>query len=265
MDQWLTAKLKAWEALPANERAAGAVKVAVEAPIDPKRAALSVPPGALIVRVFNRHLGWNDDKSMRHVRAEDYLPGSSPASVERFGMAQNDFMWIPRPEWQALVPAEPKAGAPQPVPTSLALRLFRYHLDPCRGFSEGAAFTGTHSDAGKLTLTVQEVTAAQISLRLEGSARLQQKGREGTAFYEPALLGLLVYDRGREAFTRFDVLALGTASGLPTDANGVVTPRTGPYPLGIAFELAAEPTPAERLHPRGARDNVAVYLAPKER
>ncbi len=60
------------------------------------------------------------------------------------------------------------------------------------------------------------------------------------------------------------MVALGTASGLPTDANGVITPRKGPYPLGIAFELVPHPTPAERLHPRGARDNVAAYLEPKQ-
>jgi hypothetical protein len=85
------------------------------------------------------------------------------------------------------------------------------------------------------------------------------------AFYEPALLGFLEYDRTRKTFTRFDLLALGTASGLPTDANGVVTPRKGPYPLGIAFELVTNPTPAERLHPRGARDNAAAYLVPREK
>jgi hypothetical protein len=52
---------------------------------------------------------------------------------------------------------------------------------------------------------------------------------------------------------------------LPTDANGVVTPRKGAYPLGIAFELVTDPTPADRLHPRGARDNPAAYLEPKEK
>ncbi len=265
MEKWLAAKLKAWEALPAAERAPGAVTVPRPAAVDPKRAALALPDGALVIRVFNRHLGWTEGKALRRVVAEDYLPGFGKAAVERFGMAQNDFMWIPRGEWQALVPAAPKPGDHPAVPVSLALRLFRYHLDPCRGFSEGAAFTRSRSDAGRLTLTVQQVTARKLTMRLDGSARLRQPGRGGMASYEPALLGFLEYDRTRQAFTRFDLVALGTALGLPTDANGVVTPRKGPYPLGIAFELVANPTPAERLHPRGARDNVAAYLTPRDR
>jgi hypothetical protein len=265
MEKWLATQLKAWAALPESERAPGVVKFTRPAGVDPKRAALALPEGALVLRVFNRHLGWTEDKALRHVVAADYLPGASPASIERFGMAQNDFMWIPKGEWQALVPAVPKTGDRQNVPASFALRLFRYHLDPCRGFSEGAAFTRSRSDAGRLTLTVERVTDKRLTMRLEGSAKLQQPGREGVAFYEPALLGFLEYERAQKAFTRFDLLALGTASGLPTDANGVVSPRKGPYPLGIAFELAVNPTPAERLHPRGARDNVAAYLAPRDK
>jgi hypothetical protein len=77
------------------------------------------------------------------------------------------------------------------------------------------------------------------------------------------LLGTLEYDRQQKMFTQFDMVALGTASGLPRDANGVITPRKGPYPLGIAFELVRNPTPAERLHPRGARDNPMAYLEPE--
>jgi hypothetical protein len=265
MEKWLQGKLKEWEALPVAERAAGAVKVTRSETVDPRRSALTPPPGTLIVRVFNRHLGWDKDKALRSVVAEDYLTGASKADVERYGMAQNDFMWIPEKEWRALVPAEPRQGEAASVPTSFALRLFRYHLDPCRGFSEGSAFLTARTDAGRLTLTVEMVSEVKLRLRLGGSVKLEQPGREGPASYEPAVLGYLEYDRGKKVFTRFDLVALGTAKGLPTDANGVVTPRKGPYPLGIAFELVRDPAPAELLHPRGARDNPAAYLEPKEK
>jgi hypothetical protein len=265
MEKWLQAKLKDWDALPEAERKPGAVKVPKVETVDPKRAALAMPPGTMIVRVFNRHLGWDKDKTLRQVVAEDYLPGASKSDVERFGMAQNDFMWVPEKEWRALVPAEPRAGESVTLPTTFVLRLFRYHLDPCRGFSEGAAFVSAKADAGRLTLTIQEVTDARVKMRMEGNVKLEQPGREGPASYEPALLGYLEYDRSKKVFTRFDLLALGTATGLPTDANGVVRPRKGPYPLGIAFELVREPTPADLLHPRGARDNPAAYLEPKEK
>ena len=100
MEKWLTARLKDWAALPEAERVG--VKVPKSEVVDPKRAALAMPSGALIVRVFNRHLGWNKDKSLRYATAEDYVAKTGKAEAERYGMAQNDFMWIPEKEWRAL-------------------------------------------------------------------------------------------------------------------------------------------------------------------
>jgi len=262
--QWLATKLKAWEALPETERAPGAVKVPKSDSVDPKRAALRMVSGTLVLRVFNRRMGRDEKNELRYALPEDFLGKMSKAEVERAAMAQNDFMWIPEKEWQALVPAQPEKGKQHEVPISFALRLFRFHLDPARGFTEGAYFTRSKADAGRLTLTVQEVTGAKLTLCLEGSAKLQQPGRDAPAFYAPAILGYLKYDREKKSFTRFDMVALGTASGAPADANGKVH-QPLPYPLGIAFELVANPTPADLLHPRGARDNVAAYLEPKSK
>lgn len=263
MPKFLEKALKAWAALPESERKPGAVSVGAPEPADPKRAALEMPVGCLVLRVFNRHLGRNEEGTLRYVIASDFIPGTSRRQAERFAEAQNDFMWIPEREWKALVPADPKVGEQYPVPASFALRLFRFHLDPGRGFSESTHFTNTREDAGRITLTVQALTAEKLTLRLDGHAALQQAGRDAPSKYEPALLGYLEYDRNKKEFTRADLLALGTASGLPRDANGAITPRPGEYPLGIAFELVANPTAAEQLHPRGARDNVGVYLNPK--
>src|SRR5262249_27004174 len=155
-------KLAAFAALPEANRKPGAVTVEKATTVDPKRAALTLPPRALVVRVFNRHLGWNEDKSLRYVVAKDYLPGAREDQIERYGMAQNDFMWVPEEEWRALVPSSPRPGASHPVPVSFSLRLFRYHLDPARGFTEGANFTGSGPDAGRLTLTVRDVTPGKL-------------------------------------------------------------------------------------------------------
>lgn len=265
MEKWLESKLKAWNELPEAERAPGAVSVPKPESVDPKRTALALPSGALVVRVFNRHLGRGQDGALRYIVAEDYLPGAGKADVERFGMAQNDFMWIPEKEWRELAPGEAKKGAVLPVPASFALRLFRYHLDPSRGFTEGANFSNSSPESGRLTLTVQEATADKAVLKLEGFADLKQPDRDEPSTYRPSLLGFLEYDRSKKVFARFDVLALGDASGLPRDANGKIAFRKGAYPVGIAFELVASPTTAERLHPRGARDNPAAYLEPRAR
>ena len=262
--KWLETKLKAWEALPETDRVPGAVKVPASETVDPKRAALKLPSGALVLRVFNRRMGRDEKEELRYVLPEDFVGKMSKAEVDRHAMAQNDFMWIPQKEWQALVPAQAERGKSYEAPVSFTLRLFRFHLDPARGFTEGAYFTRSKSEAGRLTLTVQEATAAKLTLRLEGSAKLQQPGRDAPAIYAPAILGYLEYDREKKCFTRFDMVAVGIASGAPADANGKVH-QPLPYPLGIAFEMVVNPTPADRLHPRGARDNVAAYLEPKDK
>ena len=184
---------------------------------------------------------------------------TSKAAVERYAMAQNDFMWIPEKEWQAFIPAEPRQGAQVPVPASFALRLFRYHLDPCRGFSEGAAFQGSKADAGKLTLTLEEVTAAKLSFKLAGVVTLQQPGREGTASYEPALLGNLEYDRGKKVFTRFDIVALGDYWG--GDYEGGRFKRPGRTPLGIGFELVRGDNAIDLVPPLVHMDREQAYRA----
>jgi hypothetical protein len=265
MEKWLREKLKAWDALPESERAPGAVSVPKADAVDPKRLALALPPSSLVVRVFNRHLGRTAEGALRNAVAGDYLPGASATDVERYAMAQNDFMWIPEAEWRGLIPAEPKEGERRPAPVALALRLFRFHLDPSRGFTEGSNFSRSEAGAGRLELVVETVTPEKLQLRLEGWASLQDPGRDEPSVYRPALLGRLEVDRARGRLARFDLLALGDASGLPRDANGKIAFRRGAYPVGIVFELVAEPSPAERLHPRGARDNPAAYLEPKDK
>jgi hypothetical protein len=265
MVKWLQSKLKAWEALPEADRTTDRSAVKSDQNVDPRRAALALPNGALVIRVFNRHLGWDEKKSIRYAIADDYLPGTSKVEAERYAMAQNDFMWVPEKEWRALIPSDPHMGQSVEVPASFALRLFRWHLDPARGFTEGANFAASRAADGKLTMTVQEVSPNKLRLALVGHADLKQTGRDEVATFRPALFGYIEIDRPSSMFTRFDVVALGTASGLPTDANGKVAFRKGEYPVGIAFELVKNPTPAEKLHPRGARDNPTAYLEPKER
>lgn len=265
MEQFLRSALKSWDALPESERKPGGLSVDVTGPMDAKRAALVLPAGALVIRVFNRHFGAEESGALRYARHADFIAGTGTSAAERFAEAHNDFMWIPESEWRALVPVDPRVGETQAVPVSFALRLMRFHLDPCRGFSESAAFTRSQPGAGRFALAITKVSADRLSMQLDGSASLTESGRDEPSSYEPRLFGLLEFDRRAGKFARFDMVALGMASGLPRDANGVITPRRGAYPLGIAFELVANPTAAEKLYPRGARDNPTAYLEPKDR
>ena len=124
--------------------------------------------------------------------------------------------------------------------------------------------------ARSLTLTVTEVSADLVQLRLEGSAALgadfatsakedrkgQRDGRSVQGF-EPKVLGYLTWERQANVFTRFDVVALGDAYGTP-GGDHHFNYRPGRYPVGISMELVSGKTPAERIPPRAA----VVYDTP---
>jgi hypothetical protein len=257
--------LEKWAALPASERTPGAVQVGERPAVDPKRARQSPPEGALIVHVYNRQLGHTAEGKLRYTIAADYVPamresrfvGIAPP-VERLREVADDTMWVLRPEWQVLMPSKPQKGQRVKLPTSLVQRIIRFHLDPARGNCEWMNFT--HLEATdkvvQLTLTVEEATADEVRMRLEGLANLREDrgaNKGGVIAYQPRLLGCLAYNPAKKTFTRFDIVALGDVTGQPADENPVGE-RLGSKPLGIAFELAVNPKPADYACPRGQRD-----------
>lgn len=252
---------EAWKALPEAERAPGAVKIQPDdRPID---RALEPPEGALVVRTYTRQLERNEDGTLRYTRPEDYpVPeppgtrsGSPRRDAARFREAGHDFLWIPEAEWRAMIPADPEAGARTPVPLSFKLRILRYHLDPERGLGEAQWFTRAGPEDGTLELVVEKVSKEHLRLRLEGSAQLERRNHQGEpTTYEPAILGYLTFDVEADEITEFRMIALGEVLNTP---RGV---RPGRHPLGIAFELVRDPAPAERVVPRGGRDNLERYL-----
>lgn len=261
--QSLESKLKMFNALPAPDRAAGAFAVPDKGPSDPKRIAQTPPDGCLIVRVFNRHLGRGEKGGLRYTTPADYTPAVRQGAA-RFAEAANDFLWVTKAEWQALMPAEPRKGQTVAIPASLQLRLLRHHLDPARGFGESENFADARLDAGKLHLIVEQPLGDTVRMRLEGEVHLKRergKGYQqgGLITYTPRLFGYLEFDRAKLAFTRFDIVAIGDMTGRPLNENDMGE-RPGSNPLGIAFELVVNPTPADLLFPRGARDNAARYL-----
>jgi hypothetical protein len=244
---------KAWQALPEEERKPG-LKVDYGA-VDLKKPLVDPPANVLIVRVFNRMFERDADGKLRYTESDDFAEGEGRNGATRLRESAQDMMWIPENEWKALIPENPQKAQSFPAPVPFVLRLFKYHLDPERGLGEGVTFGGAKADAGKIILIVEEVMLQTVRLRLEGSAKLVQGRPDGKqTIYEPALLGALTYDSRAKAFTKFDLIALGDVTNTP---RGV---RPGAHPLGIAFELVRQPTVAERVVPRGGRDDVQRYL-----
>ena len=262
--------LKAWAALPRSERKPGGVQVPRLTSVDPKRrAAVKPPEGALVARVYNRQLARNPRGQLRYTVAQDYVPELKKVAppwmwAARFAEAGIDWMWITRPEWQALMPANPRKGQKVPVPTTLVERIFRFHLEPSRGFTAVNQFVYCSARDGEMRLTVERVTKTRVRLRLEGFAKLEldrgaaYKGVRRKIAYRPRFLGYLAYDPDKRVFRRFDLVALGNVRGQANGEN-LMGARPGDFPLGVAFELVNPLTPRDYIQPTGLMDGGGNY------
>jgi len=263
--------LKKWQALSETERTPGAVQVEEAGPIAENVRQIAPPVGALILRTYHRLLTREADGGVRKVVPSDYAQlaklGDKDTWVTHFGErweAQPDFMWIKESESKAIVRPNPKSGDQYPLLEAVADRMTRAHLIMGMAYGECGICDKKSVRARSLNLTVTAASADRVELRLEGAAELgadydtsvkdDRKGaREGRSVqgFEPKVLGYLAYDRKANAFTRFDVVALGDAFGTPSGDHHF-NYRPGRYPIGISMELVEGKSPAERIPPRAA-------------
>ena len=150
-------------------RAGRASRWATAGKPDP-RYTRTPPPGGLIVSVYTRILD----------RDGDECPARGRARRTGGDAAARDHLWLTADEVRSPGPAEGRAGRTYDVPTAVADRIVRFHLvDNTRG--EPPFWRRDQVRRAKLTLTVEEVTADGIELRLDGAALLAtgRRSRQG--------------------------------------------------------------------------------------
>lgn len=259
--------LEKWNALPAAERAPGAVKIGDIGEVDPLRTVPTPPARGLILKVYYRAF-MRDGGKLRYVTGKDLWHDEIGKKTEEAfdklypgrittAQAQPDHMWLTEAEWNSLLPADPKKGDKSAAPAGITDRLIRWHLNPLSVYGETTSLGPKAVRAGELTLTVDAVSPTSIRLRLDGFARLGQEAPKDVADgkcacinqwgYEPRLLGFLEYDPRKNVITRFDVVALGDHFGRLGISDSAS--RNGVQPLGITFELVTGDAPADRIPP----------------
>ena len=92
-------------------------------------------------------------------------------------------MWIPRSEWKAFVPQDPREGQTFAAPESFALRLFKYHLDPERGLGEAMWFTRSKADEVRVTISELDNSPLPDGLSAEMRELLRVAGAQPAASY----------------------------------------------------------------------------------
>jgi hypothetical protein len=241
--------LLSWNSLPAAERKPGAVLVGKAGKSDAKIP--TPPPGALVLQVFESRLtGDVKGEVGRRKKHETFSWGEYEPG--------RDQIWLSEPEWKALVPRARKKGERYPLAPAVAGRLLARMTDWSE--ANGASWRKHHVRAQDLTLTVDDVSSAVIRLRLEGSVRLAHDAPKEAVRYHPSLrplhhpdpkafarfdgraLGYLTYDLEKQAFTRFDVVALGEYVGPLLNSYRNEDRQSfyliKPCPLGVSFEIA---------------------------
>jgi hypothetical protein len=159
-------------------------------------------------------------------------------------------MWIQADEVKELVPAKREAGFKYPVPEKIAERIARFHLiDNTRG--EPPTWSREHVRSRRMELTVVSATADAIELSLDGDAVLATDADVAKAAvgFEVRLGGRMRYSLKKDAFEKFEIVALGQHWG---DHNDMQAARPGKSYLGISFEIAGN-KPGDKVPPQGSR------------
>lgn len=218
-----------------------------------------LPQGALRIKLYSRGLERDEKGELRSKSWKEWWQklergGDWPAKSE----PGYDYLWLTEANWQSLVPAEMKKGHKYDLPKALLKKIV---CDPLthNAWSRNPPISWhpKHIRSLELDLTVTEVSAASVQVRLQGVVLLEAplkdawggarpKTRKGEPIvgdhqlkFDGRMLGYLTYDLQKKAFTRFDVVALGDYVGFYCDANGWGDILS--LPLGVAYAVDTGP------------------------
>ncbi len=206
------------------------------------------PKGGLVLKLHARTFGLDDGG-----KVHPFPHSSSPLL---------DFLWMTEAEAKALVPASPRKGDSFAMPGWFARRLRKYNhrlLTETLSPSLPSRVLSRHPEkTSSLALTIDEVSAEAVRLRLHGSLPIRyaawdiqnRRVAEGDYDSEYEFVGHLTYDRRKESFTRFDVVTLGAVTQL--GSFKYPKPERGALTIGVTFELGDGTLP-ESIPPYGLK------------
>lgn len=225
----LEKSLAKWETLKREERLL---------PTDPRKQLAEIkrperhyPEDGLALNVTSRDMPRGADKT--------------PARPGWRELAWNqDFAWFTKGEAKQFVASEAKVGKKHDLPLALVQRIACVHLiDNVRG--QTSPFEVSQVKKARLSTEVTAVEGDVVSLRLEGETHTTMEGRRDHGL-DVRLLGKATYDRAKDRFLTFELVAVGSRWG-STQLNGR-RGDTDTAPIGILFTLAAD-SPCERIAP----------------
>ncbi len=237
------------------EKMAGMMREALDRFARP--GELGAPSPAQLVDTRPEDEGYPEDGLVLVATVRDLpRPADQPPADDKWNL---DYVWMRRDEARALVSEPAEVGARREWPKPVVRRLARFHL---RDYVRGEPFNWP-DEAIRHAEVASEIVAIDgdtVRLALAGAVRLEAEvewvaPEDGeTKRYDNGfvveLRGEATWDRAREAFTAFELVAAGERWG--TNQYNFRYNDLGPAPIGISFDLAGS-TPSDRTAPHCLR------------
>ncbi len=163
-------------------------------------------------------------------------PGVSEQDTRHTSFYKLDRVWFTREQARSFLPADLKAGAKTQVRGSALNLLVRLNLGTF--IQPNPAWNAEDVRSAVLNSEVTSIKGNIVEVRFSGEAELRADSRYNRNSYTSKLLGSASYDTRTQAFTKFELLAVGThtvgdaGQGAPTSARG---PKS--IPLGVLFTI----------------------------
>ena len=155
-----------------------------------------------------------------------------------------DYAWFRKEEARQFLSDPIEVGVEHQVPKDLVGRLVRFHLvDNVYGLNY-TFFPKEGVKKADLRVTIEKIDGSLVSLSLAGET-IGDTDVPETIGFAPKLMGKATWDIEKQAFTAFELVAVGLRHGL---GNCNLRRDPTPAPMGIVFTLAGD-SPAERLPP----------------
>jgi hypothetical protein len=265
--------LASYAKLPEEERRPKTVS-GEEQPVPPP------PPGGLVLTIYDRPLGRSAEGQYRLPEGKD-----SGGFRTHAPHGQRSSLWLTAEEWQSLIPNEPRVGQSHEVSPKLAKRIYLYGLWPQTLWVVEQTWQPDSLREGELKLTVEEVSAQAIRMRVSGSLLLSGTGplklyptgkvlKTVENRYDARVEGVLVYDRTKKRISKWDMVTLGDYAGCWFAGNDGWKEATADAPVSLGFALELDETagelPPERRRPRSFvhayifRDRDQFYWDPEK-
>ena len=170
-----------------------------------------------------------------------------------------DHVWLTADQKKTFMPTELKVGHSWWIPDSITRRLAAFHMvDQVKG--ESWPFDDEHVKKAKLFAKVIAVRGDRAKIQLKGEIRNVKPATGGRNPFNGrtvdqdivvnvAIGGWLIFNRSKNEFEYFKLLAAGNRSG--SDVYNFRWNDLGPSPIGFAFEMI-EDKPSNRIRPKFA-------------